>query len=323
MRSTKRRSGVIASALATFSMLSLAACGSSTTGPSAQTTPSASASAPEFPATITTSSGSVRIAKRPTAIVSLSATATEMLYAIGAGDQVKAVDEYSNYPSQAPRTKLSGLQPNVEALIAEKPDLVLVDADRSGLTKRLASVSVPVLVLPAAAKLDDVYSELSELGAATGHSAQAKEESEQIRTQLTKIADGVTKPANPSRALTYYYELEPDYYSVTSTTFVGRLLGLLGLSSIADKAAGATAAGGYPQLSAEFIIKANPDWIFLADTICCQASAKTVEKRPGWSTITAVSKQHIVQLSDDIASRWGPRIVDLLQTVADAVAGKS
>jgi iron complex transport system substrate-binding protein len=318
MRSTKRRSGVIA-ALLTVSTISLVACGSSTTGPSAQTTPSASASAPEFPATITTSAGSVRIAKRPTAIVSLSATATEMLYAIGAGGQVKAVDEYSNYPSQAPKTKLSGLQPNVEALLAQKPDLVLVDADRSGLAKRLASVSVPVLVLPAAAKLDDVYSELSELGTATGHSAQAKDESGQIRTQLTKIAAGATKQA---KAPTYYYELEPDYYSVTSTTFVGQLLNLIGLTSIADTAKGAAAAGGYPQLSAEFIIKANPDWIFLADTICCQATVKTVEKRPGWTTITAVTKQQIVPLSDDIASRWGPRIVDLLQTVAEAMAGK-
>ncbi len=321
MRSTKRRSGVVTTALlsVTLSTVSLVACASTTTGPAAQTTPNTTASAAPFPAKVSTSGGSVRIAKRPTAIVSLSATATEMLYAIGAGSQVKAVDEYSNYPSQAPRTKLSGLQPNVEALIADQPDLVLVDADRSGLGKRLASLSIPVLVLPAAAKLDDVYSELSELGTATGHAAQAKDESDQIRTQLTKITDGLTKSVPP---LTYYYELEPDYYSVTSSTFVGQLFALIGLKSIADKAAGATAAGGYPQLSAEFIIKANPDFIFLADTICCQATAKSVEKRPGWSTIRALAKQQIVPLSDDIASRWGPRIVDLLQTVADAVAGK-
>ena len=172
-------------------------------------------------------------------------------------------------------------------------------------------------MLPAAAKLDDVYRELGDLGTATGRVAQAKGESAQIRSQLTKIADGVTKPSKP---LTYYYELEPDYYSVTSSTFVGQLLGLIGLKSIADTAAGATAAGGYPQLAAEFIIKANPDLILLADTICCQAGAKSVTKRPGWSTITAVAKQRIIPLNDDIASRWGPRIVDLLQTVADAVS---
>ena len=319
MRSTKRRSGVIATALLTVSTVSLVACASSTTGPKAATTPAATTGAASgFPATITTTGSPVHIAKRPTAIISLSATATEMLYAIGAGDQVKAVDEFSTYPSSAPRTKLSGLQPNVEAIIAEKPDLVLVDADRSGLRKRLESLSVPVLVLPAAAKLDDVYGELADLGTATGHVTAAQDESDQIRAKLTKIKDDATNLGS----LTYYYELEPDYYSVTSSTFVGQLLGLVGMKSIADTAAGATAAGGYPQLSAEFIIKANPDVIFLADTICCQATAKSVTKRPGWSTITAVAKQRIVPLNDDIASRWGPRIVDLLQTVSDALVGK-
>jgi iron complex transport system substrate-binding protein len=318
MRATKRRSGIILTALSSLLALSVVACGSSTTASSPSPAPTGTA-ASGFPVTVTTSGGPVRIAQRPAAIISLSATATEMLYAIGAGDQVKAVDEFSNYPKQAPRTKLSGLEPNVESLLADKPDLVLVDADRNGLRKRLESLSVPVLVLPAAAQLGDVYSEFGELGTATGHVSQAKQESDQIRAQITRIAAGAAKTAKPA---SYYYELEPDYFSVTSTTFVGRVLGLLGLRSIADKAAGAVAAGGYPQLSAEYIIKANPDMIFLADTICCKATAPSVAKRPGWSTITAVAKQQIVPLNDDIASRWGPRIVVLLQTVADAVAAQ-
>ncbi len=301
----------------------LSGCGSSSSSAptSAAATAGATAGAAHtgFPATVTVAGATVRLAHRPTAIVSLSPTSTEMLYAIGAGDQVKAVDEYSTYPKQAPRTKLSGTQPNVEALIAEHPDLVVIDADRDGLVKRLTGLSVPVLVLPAAATLDDVYSEISALGTATGHAAQARQEDALIRGQIQRI---LAAAPHPLKSASYYYELDPTYYTVTSSTFVGQLFKLLGLHSIADAASGASASGGYPQLSAEFILKADPDYVLLADSLCCQATAASVAARPGWSAIAAVQQHHVVALNDDIASRWGPRIVDLLQTVADAMAGK-
>ena len=118
---------------------------------------------------------------------------------------------------------------------------------------------------------------------------------------------------------TYYYELDQTYYSVTSSTFIGKVLGLLGLRNIADQAPSAATSGGYPQLSAEFIVQSNPDWVFLADTICCGQSVHTVSARAGWSTVKAVQKGQVVALNDDIASRWGPRIVNLLQTVETAL----
>lgn len=124
-----------------------------------------------------------------------------------------------------------------------------------------------------------------------------------------------------AKPLTYYYEIATDpYYSVTSSTFVGSLLSLLGMKSIADAASGAAAAGGYPSLSAEFILKANPDYIILADTGSTGGGqdAATVRARPGWSVLTAVKDTHIIPLNPDIASRWGPRIADLLR---DVVAG--
>ena len=139
-----------------------------------------------------------------------------------------------------------------------------------------------------------------------------------MRRQIGQIIAAVPHHAKP---LTYYYELDQTYYSVTSDTFIGRLLGLLGMKSIADAAKGATAAGGYPQLSAEFIVKANPDYIILADTVCCHQDAATVAGRPGWSGIAAVKSKHVILLNDDIASRWGPRIVDLLRTVLAGIRG--
>src|SRR6266480_4241031 len=122
--------------------MSPAACAAC--GGSQPTTPAASpAAGGSFPATVSAANGAVHIGSRPTAIISLSPTSTEMLYAIGAGGQVKAVDNDSDYPPQAPKTKLSGFQPNVEAIAAYKPDLVVVDANTSGLVSRLAAFKIP------------------------------------------------------------------------------------------------------------------------------------------------------------------------------------
>jgi len=242
-----------------------------------------------------------------------------MLYAIGAGSQVKAVDSLSDYPANAPRTKLSAYQPNAEAIAGYKPDLVLITNDIGGIAAKLTALSIPVLQLPAPANVAGVYSEFTELGAATGHVAQARAEDQKLRADISQIVAAVPQHASP---LTYYYELgvQP-YYSVTDSTFIGSLLSLLGMKSIADTATGAAAAGGYPSLSAEYILKANPDYIILSDTGSTGGgqSAATVTARPGWSVLTAVKDKHIILLNADIASRWGPRIVALLQTVAAGV----
>jgi iron complex transport system substrate-binding protein len=299
-----------------------AACGTSSTGDSgsARATARTATAAGSFPVTIAAAGGPVRVKSRPAIIISLSPTATEMLYAIGAGSQVKAVDSDSDYPAQAPRTKLSGLQPNVESIVADKPDLVVASFDATALAKRLAAFSIPVLDLPAPSGPAGMYSEFDQLGRATGHPAAAQREDAALRTQISQVVAQLPRHAKP---LTYYYELDQTYYSITSSTFVGSLLKLLGMKSIADSASGAAAAGGYPQLSGEYIIKANPDYIILADTVCCHQSAATVASRPGWAGLAAVKGGHIILLNDDIASRWGPRVADLMRTVVTAVAKSS
>ena len=306
----RRRAATVAVVAAL--VITLVACASS----KAQPTPPSPTGPAGFPVTI----GTVQVPARPARIISLSPTATEMLYAIGAGSQVKAVDSDSDYPPQAPRTKLDALDPNLEAIVAYKPDLVVVSnlSDNfASLAKSLASFSIPVLYLPAPAGLSGVYSQFDQLGRATGHLVQAERENATLRTQISQIVASVPKRAQP---VSYYYELDQTYYSVTSATFVGSLLALLGMKSIADTASGAASSGGYPQLSSEYIVKANPDYIILADTLCCQQNAATVAKRPGWSHLAAVRAGHIIALNDDIASRWGPRVTDLLRTVETTVA---
>jgi iron complex transport system substrate-binding protein len=305
-------------AVAFVAGLIAAACSSSTTSSPSGGAGTPSQSAGAFPVTVTAANGSVHLTKQPGAILSLSPSATEMLYAIGAGSQVKGVDSDSNYPPQAPRTKLSGFTPNIEAIAAEKPDLVVVSNDAATLTKKLAAFHIPVLSLPAPANVGGVYSEFDQLGEATGHERQAQKEVVALRGQIRAI---VAAAPHHSKPISYYYELDQTFYSVTSDTFIGKLLGLLGMKSIADSAKGAAAAGGYPQLSAEYVVKANPDFIILADTVCCHQTATTVAARPGWSGMTAVTSRHVIMLNDDIASRWGPRVINLLRTVLAAIKG--
>jgi iron complex transport system substrate-binding protein len=252
-------------------------------------------------------------APRPQRIVSLSPTATEMLFAIGAGGQVVAVDSNSNYPAEAPKTELSAYQPNLEAIAGYKPDLVVYSDDPGELKAGLDKLSIPVLHQPAATKLDDTYAQLDQLGRATGHEDEAGQVATAMRAEIEKI----TAASRPERPLTYYHELDKNLYTATSKTFIGQLYGQLGMKNIADAAD--KEGTGYPQLSAEYVIKADPDLIFLADTKCCGQSARTVAARDGWDQLTAVRSGGVVELDDDVASRWGPRVVDFLKLVAAKV----
>ncbi|MFC4059642.1 ABC transporter substrate-binding protein [Planomonospora corallina] len=302
---------------ALLGVLTLAGCGQSATTASPSTSSSSSgapsAAAPGFPVTVEAGNGSVTIGARPERIVSLSPTATEALFAVGAGSQVVAVDDQSNHPAEAPRTDLSGFKPNAEAVIAHKPDLVVLATDTDGIVAKLTKVGVPVLLEPAAAKLDDAYDQIADLGAATGNAAGA----EQVVAGMKKKIEEAVAAAPKDAKLTYYHELDTTPYSVTSTTFVGQVYSLFGLTNIADKAP--DLAGGYPKLSAEFVAQADPDLIFLADTKCCGQSGETLAKRPGWSKLSAVTGDRVIALDDDIASRWGPRVADLVQQVGEAV----
>ena len=269
-------------------------------------------SSAKFPITITAPGGAtVTIDHQPRRIVSLSPSATEMLFAVGAGKQVVAVDEQSNYPSNAPMTKLSGFTPNIEAIAGYAPDLVVAAEDLGGLVHGVDALKIPILLEPAARTLDDSYLQIKQVGAATGHPAEADALVVKMRSQVSSFVASVAKP---KRQLRVYHELDNTYYSVTSATFIGQVYKLLGLSNIADAATGA--APDYPQLSAEYILSSNPDLIVLADTKCCKQDINTVAARPGWSRIAAVKTGQVVGVDDDVASRWGPRVIDFMQAVA-------
>lgn len=251
----------------------------------------------------------------PQRIMSLSPTHTEILFAIGAGDQVVAVDSLSTYPSEASAvlTEISAYEPNVEAISEFEPDLVVIGDDFTGLAEQLAAIGIDSWTSPAPVSLEEVYTQIQDLGGRVGRTDEAGGLVEEMRGGIDAAVAASPQASTP---LTYYHELDDMYYSVTSNTFIGSLYGLFGLRNIADAAEGSS---DYPQLSAEFIVSQNPQLIFLADTKCCAVTAASVASRPGWEGLAAVIDGHVVELDDDIASRWGPRVVDYVEAIAAAV----
>lgn len=248
-------------------------------------------------------------------IVSLSATATEMLYALGAQDQIVAVDNYSNYPQEAAdfATKIDAFEPSVEAIAELDPTVVLLTYDPGDLQAQLEKLGIKVWIGAAASTLDDTYKQITELGDLT---AKADAAAALVESMESDIEATITDMELPDAPVSYYYELDNTFYSLTSNTFIGQLMSRFMLQNVADTA---EAGNDYPQLSAESIISSNPQMIFLADTKCCEQTAATVAARAGWDVIDAVANGNVVELDDDIASRWGPRVVDLVKVVAEAV----
>ncbi len=308
-------------ALAIGLLLALAACAPSggvdlsadlTAAGTAESTVTAETTL-SFPVTVQDSGGAVTIESRPERIVSLSSTATEMLFAIGAGDQVVAVDEYSTYPAEAPVTDLSGFSPNMEAIIGFEPDLVFLSYDPGDLQAGLAAVGIPSLRYTTALSLDDSYDQIEAIGAVTGHIGEAAEVVSAMQSDIDRIVAFATVPDG----ISFYHEVDATLYSASSHSFLGQIYAMLGLDNIADAAD--PDGIGFPQLAAEYVVSQDPDLIVLAD-VDFGVTVESLSERPGWSEMTAVENGSIVELDAYLASNWGPRVVEFLQTIADAVS---
>jgi iron complex transport system substrate-binding protein len=268
-----------------------------------------------FPVTVRDATRAVTIERRPERIVSLSPSATETLFAVGAGEQVIAVDDESDFPRGVPRTDLSSYQPNVEAIAGYRPDLVVVPASvPRDVPAGLRKLGLAVLAEPAPDDLGDAYHQLRELGVVTGHAEAGERLARRVRTSVERLI--AAAPAG--EPLDVFHELDPDLYSASSDTFIGRIYRRLGLRNVADAAA-RRAGSPYPQLSSEAVVSADPDLVVLADSECCQQTPAKVAARPGWDAVSAVENGAVVSIDDDVASRWGPRIPALVTRVVEAM----
>lgn len=299
-------------ALLLATLLPLAACAGDNDAKDAKNEPTeAGSTAPaDFPVTVDTQNGELTIEKRPERIVSLSPSATESLFAIGAGDQIEAVDEFSTYPAEAPTTDLSGFDPNVEAIAGYEPDLVVISNDSNDLVASLTELGIPVLVSPAPIDLEQGYDEIAVLGLATGHVDETAELVKKMRADIDEAMAGA-----PDQPIRVYHELDATFYSVSSHSFIGSIYTDLGAENIADAAD--KDKTGYPQLTEEAIIEADPQLIVITDQ--SGYTAADVAKRPGWESVSAVKNDNLVTVDADVASRWGPRLPELISALVEAM----
>jgi len=264
-----------------------------------------------FPVTIESAGGTWTLESAPQRIVSLSPSATEVLFAIGAGDRVVAVDNFSYFPAEAPVTELSGFDPNVEAVTAFDPDLVVIVNDANDLVAALTALDIPVLVNPAPTDIEGGYIGMAELGIATG---QVDETAIAISVMRDEIDAALA--AAPELPIRIYHELGDSFFSASSFGFIGAVYAAMGTTNIADDAD--TDGFGFPQLTEEYIVAADPELIVITDQ--ATYTADDVAARPGWAEIAAVRDGNIVVVNADIASRWGPRLPQFISAVADALS---
>ena len=182
--------GILLAIVLTFGLGACSDDAAVSSGPSGDPGSTSSTTA-AFPVTVTGTNGDVTIDARPQRIVSLSPTATEDLFAIGAGDQVIAVDDQSSYPADAPTTDLSGFEPNVEAIAGYEPDLVVYATEPGDLGSSLQDLGITALQLDAAPNLDVAYDQIEQLGAATGHTDEAGGLVADMRSRIEALVDGV------------------------------------------------------------------------------------------------------------------------------------
>jgi iron complex transport system substrate-binding protein len=281
------------------------------------TTLISTSSASKYPLQVKSGGYITKLSAKPVRIISLSPSATEILFALNADDQVLAVDDNSNFPERAPKSQLSGFSPNVEAIVSFKPDLVILQIDSTkalAVRDSLSKLKIPVFMEPAARNLSDTYKEIRLLGKLIEKEKQANVLIKKMKKDISKVLKSTKKLSN----LKIFHELDNTLYTATSKTFIGKVYKDFGLVNVADAANGADTSG-YPQLSAEFLISQNPDYIFLADAQYGETKS-SVQTRPGWQTINAVQKGKVFELPADIPSRWGPRVVDFYRFVAKALS---
>jgi iron complex transport system substrate-binding protein len=312
-----RRTARILLPLFAVLLLLIAACSDDSDADDPAPSPTGATAA--FPYEVPRSDGkTLRVEAPVQRIVSLSPGATEIIYAIGAQDALVAVDNNADYPPEV--SSLSGrvdaFEPNVEAIAAFDPDLVIVATDINGLVGALDRLNIPLYYVDLDAQvktIDDVLAQVDQLGRITGHADEAAALNSRLRARLdaldSRLAD-IAAGAGPS----VYHELDLTFYSVAEGTFIGNIYTRLRMRNIAGDGGGVA----YPQLTQEKIIADNPDVIVLADEEF-GVSIDSVKSRPGWDAIAAVRDGRIYTVDPDIISRPGPRIVDALEQIARQV----
>jgi len=289
-------------------LLTLAACGGAVS-----VTPSPSVTASPFPAALTDfQNRSVTVPARPERLVSIGPSITAFLFALGAGPRVVGVDDFSDEPAEAAtREHVGGIKVNFEKVVALKPDLVFSVKFSDGTIEKLQAASLNVLVVDPQS-VSDVAKTATLLGKAVGADGEALARSIQQRVDAVK-----TKTATVATRPRVYHEIDASdpakIFTVGPGSYINDLIDIAGGVNIAARAASA-----YPQLSAEEILRSDPEIIVLAAD-AYSAKPADVAARQGWSVIAAVKNGRIFSIEPNLINRPGPRVGEAAEAYAKLV----
>lgn len=284
--------------------LALAACGNDE-----EAAPPASQPGADFPVTVQRSDGrEITIQEPPERIASLSPGATEILFAIGAGESVAASDNFSDYPPEAEQTtKLDAFEPNLEAIVAVEADLIIDAHNQDNVVEALDDLGEAVLYLVVPEGVDGVLEQIRLFGRVTDHQQEAENLGQSLEARIDAIE---AELADVEQGPRVFHELDNTLFTAAPGSFVGDLYNLLKAENVA-----AGSDNPYPQLTQEVIIERDPEVIILADEEFGE-TPEAVKSRPGWDVISAVKNDRIHGIDPDTVSRPGPRVVDALEELA-------
>ncbi len=259
----------------------------------------------------------VTIEKKPEKIISLIPSNTEILYALGAGDEVVGVSENDNYPEDVKdKEQVAGLELNIEKIISLKPDLVLAhgsagDMWESGL-KQLEDSGITVLVVHNAESFDEVYDTIDFIAKATGHTEEASDIIKDMKVKLDEIekkAAGIKEDDQKS----VFVEISPapEIYAAGKNTFMDEMLKTINAKNSVQEE-------GWPMINEEAIIKMNPEVIIVNYNYVDNAVDQVLD-REGWQDVAAIKDKQVYTVDENLVSRSGPRIVEGVEELAKAV----
>lgn len=256
----------------------------------------------------------VRLEAPAQRVVSLAPSLTEVLFAVGAGDQVVGRDEYSDFPEEALNVESIGSTYqtlNTEAILALEPDLVVAAGINSPeQIKVLEDLGVAVYFFENPTDFEGMYQHLAIMGELTGHTAEAQELTASLQARVNVVAQQV---ATLTEKPTVFYEIDGTDPAKPWTsgpgTFMDTMISMAGGINI-----GGVLSDSFAQISLEEIVLQDPAFIILGDT-AFGVTIESIAQRPGWSDLTAVKNNAIFGFEDSLASRPGPRLVDGLEAL--------
>lgn len=254
----------------------------------------------------------VHLPQPPKRIVSLLPSITETVCALGGCSRLVGVDRYSNWPASVRALPQlgGGIDPNVEAVVAQKPDLVLL-AKSSRVVERLESLGLKVMVLEPKNHAD-MRRVLDKIGQVLG-TGDAQRVWREIDASVSAAAQSLPASVKNTRV---YYEVNSGPYAAGEGSFMGETLTRLGAKNIVP-----AAMGPFPKINPEFVARANPDVIMVGER-----SAQGLEQRPGWSSMRAVRDGRICRFKaedSDVLVRPGPRMGEAARLMANCLLSKA